>query len=88
MFFHNSSKIEYRWISLNAFEISSAVSGSTVTLDLTNSTFSNLNSPGDFVNLTSVGMLDDNYICCYTSTLILSIPFNSGASYSEKVIMS
>jgi len=25
MFFHNSSKIEYRWISLNAFEISSAI---------------------------------------------------------------
>ena len=34
-----------------------SVSGSTVTLDLTNSTFSTLNSPGDFVNLTSVGML-------------------------------
>jgi len=32
-------------------------SGNTVTLDLTNSTFSNLNNPGDFVNLTSVGML-------------------------------
>jgi len=25
MFFHNSSKIEYRWISLNAFEMSSAI---------------------------------------------------------------
>jgi len=25
MFFHNSSKIEYRWISLDAFEISSAI---------------------------------------------------------------
>lgn len=34
-----------------------SVNGSTVTLDLTNSTFSTLNSPGDFVNLTSVGML-------------------------------
>ena len=34
-----------------------SVSGSTVTLDLTNSTFSTLNNPGDFVNLTSVGML-------------------------------
>jgi len=29
----------------------------TVTLDLTNSTFSNLNNPGDFVNLTSVNLL-------------------------------
>ena len=34
-----------------------SVSGSTVTLDLTNSTFSTLNSAGDFVNLTSIGML-------------------------------
>ena len=34
-----------------------SVSGSTVTLDLNNSTFSTLNNPGDFVNLTSVGML-------------------------------
>ena len=25
MFFHNSSKIECRWISLNAFEMSSAI---------------------------------------------------------------
>ena len=32
-------------------------SGNTVTLDLTNSTFSNLNNPGDFVNLTSVNLL-------------------------------
>jgi len=33
------------------------VSGNSVALDLTNSTFNNLNNPGDFVNLTSVGML-------------------------------
>jgi len=33
------------------------VSGNSVTLDLTNSTFSSLINPGDFVNLTSIGML-------------------------------
>ena len=33
------------------------VSGNTITLDLTNSNFSNLTSPGDFVNLTSVDLL-------------------------------
>ena len=32
-------------------------SGNTLTLDLTNSTFSGVNSPGDFINLTSVGVL-------------------------------
>ena len=32
-------------------------SGNTITLDLTNSNFSNLASPGDFVNLTSVDLL-------------------------------
>jgi Rieske Fe-S protein len=32
-------------------------SGNTLTLDLTNSTFSGLSSPGDFINLTSVGVL-------------------------------
>ena len=32
-------------------------SGNTLTLDLTNSTFSGVNSPGDFTNLTSVGVL-------------------------------
>ena len=33
------------------------VSGNIITLDLTNSNFSNLTSPGDFVNLTSVDLL-------------------------------
>ena len=33
------------------------VSGNSVALDLTNSTFNDLSNPGDFVNLTSVGML-------------------------------
>ena len=32
-------------------------SGNTLTLDLTNSTFSGVSSPGDFINLTSVGVL-------------------------------
>ena len=32
-------------------------SGNTITLDLTNSNFSNLASPGDFINLTSVDLL-------------------------------
>ena len=32
-------------------------SGNTLTLDLTNSTFSGVNNPGDFTNLTSVGVL-------------------------------
>ena len=31
--------------------------GNIITLDLTNSTFSELNSPGDFVNLTTIDML-------------------------------
>jgi Rieske Fe-S protein len=31
--------------------------GNTITLDLTNSTFSELNNPGDFVNLTTIDML-------------------------------
>ncbi len=33
------------------------VSGNSVTLDLSNSTFSSLINPGNFVNLTSIGML-------------------------------
>ena len=32
-------------------------SGNSITIDLTNSNFSNLSSPGDFINLTSVGVL-------------------------------
>ena len=32
-------------------------SGNNITIDLTNSNFSSLSSPGDFINLTSVGVL-------------------------------
>ena len=32
-------------------------SGSTVTLDLSNSTFSNLTNPGDFINLLSINII-------------------------------
>ena len=32
-------------------------SGNNITIDLTNSNFSTLSSPGDFINLTSVGVL-------------------------------
>ena len=32
-------------------------SGNSITIDLTNSNFSTLSSPGDFINLTSVGVL-------------------------------
>jgi Rieske Fe-S protein len=32
-------------------------SGNTVTLDLTNSTFNSITNPGDYINLTSVGIL-------------------------------
>ena len=32
-------------------------SGNNITIDLTNSNFSSLSNPGDFINLTSVGVL-------------------------------
>ena len=36
---------------------SNASSGNNITIDLTNSNFSSLSNPGDFINLTSVGVL-------------------------------